>query len=122
VVLPAAWWLVRANETMGGHYRHLFGPALPAYVFLDLFGWEFMFRGWMVFGYTRQFGPQGIWLHCSLFALAHLGKPAIETFTTVAGGLAFGWIAYRTRSFLYPFLIHWALMTLVVMAAQTAAG
>ena len=47
--------------------------------------------------------------------LAHLGKPAVETLTTVFGGYAFGWIAWRTRSFLYPVLIHAGITTAVIM-------
>jgi membrane protease YdiL (CAAX protease family) len=113
---------VRADPALAGYYRRLSGPAVPAYIFLELLGWEFMFRGWLLFGYVRAFGPQGIWLHCGLFAVAHLGKPAVETFSTLAGGVAFGWLAYRTRSFVYPFAIHWAIMTLVVVAARGGLG
>jgi membrane protease YdiL (CAAX protease family) len=56
------------------------------------------------------------------FALMHLTKPEIETLSTIFGGFIFGWIAYRTKSFLYPFLIHWAMLTFVVLVARGTFG
>ena len=31
--------------------------GLPWNTLLDLFGWEFLFRGWLLFGFARKFGP-----------------------------------------------------------------
>lgn len=101
-------------------YYEGFTAYLPWTTFLELFGWEFMFRGWILFGYARKFGPEAIWLQAVPFALAHIGKPQIETFSTIFGGFAFGWIAWRTKSFLYPFFIHWYIYTLVVLVATYA--
>ena len=39
----------------------------------------------------------------------HLGKPEAETLTTLFGGAGFGFIAWRTQSFYYGWLIHWFL-------------
>ncbi len=113
------WLLLRGDPSMQEYYAPLLnGPMpLPLYTFLELIGWEFIFRGWILFGYARKFGPEALWLQAVPFALAHLGKPAIETLSTIFGGFAFGWVAWRTRSFLYPFLIHWYIFTLVVLFA-----
>lgn len=113
------WLLLRGDTSMREYYASLLnGPiALPLYTFLELIGWEFIFRGWILFGYERKFGPEALWLQAVPFALAHIGKPEIETLSTIFGGFAFGWIAWRTRSFLYPFLIHWYIFTLVVLIA-----
>jgi membrane protease YdiL (CAAX protease family) len=83
-------------------------------------GWEFFFRGWLLFGFARRFGPDALWLQAVPFALAHIGKPEVETFSTIFGGFAFGWIAYRTRSFVWPFLVHWFIATFVILAAAAA--
>ena len=64
--------------------------GLPWTTFLDLIGWEFFFRGWILFGYARKFGPEALWLHAVPFALAHIGKPEVETLSTIFGGFAFG--------------------------------
>jgi uncharacterized protein len=113
------WLLLRGDTSMQSYYAPLLnGPLpLPLYTFLELIGWEFFFRGWIMFGYARKFGPEALWLQAVPFALAHIGKPEVETLSTIFGGFAFGWVAWRTRSFLYPFLIHWYIFTLVVLLA-----
>lgn len=91
--------------------------GLPWNTLVDLFGWEFLFRGFLLFGYARKFGPDAIWIQAVPFALAHMGKPELETLTTIFGGFAFGWVAWRTRSFLYPLLIHWFVASFIIIAA-----
>jgi uncharacterized protein len=46
-----------------------------------------------------------------------MGKPELETLSTIFGGFAFGWVAYRTKSFLYAFLIHWFISTFIILVA-----
>jgi len=87
-------------------------------VALDLVGWEFFFRGFLLFGLLRLMGPTAVVAQAVPFALAHLGKPEAETLTTIFGGTLFGWLAWRSRSFLYPFLLHWFIYSIVVVAAQ----
>lgn len=87
---------------------------------LDLIGWEFLFRGLLLFALYRVAGPSAIVLQAVPFALAHLGKPALETFSTIFGGTLFGWVAWRARSFLYAFLIHWYVSVFVVLVAVAA--
>lgn len=84
---------------------------------LDLFGWEFLFRGFLLFGLARQFGDEAILLQAVPFAIAHIGKPEAEALSTIFGGAAFGLLAYRTGSFFYPFLIHWFLQTWTIAVA-----
>lgn len=117
IMFPLVWFLVARDNSMRTYYQPLLKPSLPLYTFLDLLGWEFLFRGWILFGYARKFGPEALWLQAVPFAIAHSGKPEIETLSTIFGGFAFGWIAWRTKSFLYPLFIHWAIFTFVVLAA-----
>ncbi len=121
LMTPILWWLLRADGTMSSYYAHLL-PGLPWNTFLDLFGWEFLFRGWLLFGYARKFGVEALWLQAVPFALAHAGKPEIETLSTIFGGFAFGWVAWRTKSFLYPFLIHWYIGSLTILLASGILG
>jgi len=86
--------------------------------FLDLIGWEFIFRGFLLFGLARLMGPTAVVVQAVPFALAHLGKPELETLSTIFGGSLFGWVAWRSRSFVYPFLIHWFIYTFVVLVAH----
>jgi len=121
LVAPVLWWVTRGDASMRSYYQNSMA-GLPWNTFADLFGWEFLFRGWLLFGYARKFGPEALWLQAVPFALAHITKPEIETLTTIFGGFVFGWIAYRTRSFLYPFLIHWFIFTFVILVAAGALG
>jgi membrane protease YdiL (CAAX protease family) len=84
---------------------------------LDLLGWEFLFRGFLLFGLLRVIGPSAVVLQAVPFALAHLGKPELETLSTIFGGILFGWVAYRSRSFWYAFLIHWFISSSVQLMA-----
>lgn len=118
LMTPVIWVLGKGDPAMVNYYKSSL-HGLPWTTFLDLIGWEFFFRGWILFGYARKFGPDALWLQAIPFALAHLGKPEIETLSTIFGGFAFGWVAYRTKSFVWPFLIHWFIMTfLVIVAAE----
>ncbi len=114
-------WLVAHGGSMEDYYRpQVLG--LPWNTFIDLFGWEFFFRGFILFAYARKFGPEALWLQAVPFALAHIGKPEIETLSTIFGGFAFAWVGYRTRSFVYPFLIHWFVASFTVLVAAGLLG
>jgi membrane protease YdiL (CAAX protease family) len=116
IMAPILYFLGQDNESMRIYYAWLL-PGLPWTTFLDLIGWEFFFRGWILFAYLRRFGHDALWLQAVPFAMAHIGKPDIETLSTIFGGFAFGWVAYRTKSFVWPFLIHWFISTFVIMVA-----
>jgi membrane protease YdiL (CAAX protease family) len=113
---PIIYYLGSGDESMRAYYQPYLN-GLPWTTFLDLIGWEFLFRGWILFGYLRKFGPESLWLQAVPFAIMHNGKPEVETLSTIFGGFAFGWVAWRTKSFLYPFLIHWFIATFIIVVA-----
>lgn len=123
VALPLLYWAA-SSESMVSYYGA--SQRAPAEVVLvaglDLVGWEFFFRGFLLFTLARLVGPNAILLQAVPFALAHLGKPQVETLTTIFGGAYFGWIGWRTRSFLYPFLLHYAVNVFVVLVAIQLAA
>ncbi len=121
VLIAPVLWLVGRGGAMESYYRAQLS-GLPWNTFLDLFGWEFFFRGFILFAYARKFGPEALWLQAVPFALAHIGKPEVETLSTIFGGFAFGWVAYRTRSFVYPFLIHWFVASFTIIVAARLLG
>ncbi len=82
------------------------------------FCWEFFFRGFLLFGLARArfIGSIGaILLQAIPFALLHwsvvpsASKPPLEIASAFFGGLILGWLALRTKTFFYGFLIHWAI-------------
>ena len=116
---PVIYLLGSGDGSMQKYYER-FLPGLPWTTFLDLIGWEFMFRGWILFAYARKYGHEALWLQAVPFAIAHISKPEIETLSTIFGGFAFGWVAWRTKSFLYPFLIHWFIGSFIILIAAGA--
>jgi membrane protease YdiL (CAAX protease family) len=118
LMAPIIWFLGTRNSGMQGFYNYS-QDGLIWKKSLELFGWEYMFRGWILFGYARKYGPDALWLQAVPFAVAHIGKPEVETLSTIFGGFAFGWVAWRTGSFFYSFLIHWFIATLIVIVSAT---
>ena len=116
LMAPVIYFLGSGDASMKTYYER-FLPGLPWTTFLDLIGWEFIFRGWILFAYARKFGHEALWLQAVPFAIAHISKPEIETLSTIFGGFAFGWVAWRTKSFIYPFLIHWFIGTFIILVA-----
>ena len=82
---------------------------------IDLLAWEFFFRGWMLWAFGRKFGSSSVWLQIIPFALMHFWKPEIEQLSTVIGGAFFGLLAWRTRSFVWGWLLHWFMMAWVLV-------
>jgi membrane protease YdiL (CAAX protease family) len=121
IAAPILWYFTHTSPELVDYYAGQWSAAAPLFTFLDLIGWEFFFRGFLLFGYARLFGAHALWLHAVPFALAHLGKPALETYTTLFGGFLFGLVAWRAKSFVYPFLIHWFIATFTIYAAYSAS-
>ena len=84
---------------------------------LDVFGAEFLFRGFLMFTLIRTVGPLGVVLAAVPFTFAHLGKPELETISTLLGGTIFGWLDWRTGSILYSATAHAIILTVVMFAS-----
>jgi membrane protease YdiL (CAAX protease family) len=114
-------WFVGRTGAMQQYYSERAPQGAGRLIFLngvDLFGWEFIWRGVMLFTYARYFGPgAAIFLQAVPFAFMHLGKPEIETLSTIFGGAAFGFIAWQSQSFIYPWLIHWFIASFTMFIA-----
>jgi membrane protease YdiL (CAAX protease family) len=74
--------------------------------FVSLWALEFIYRGFLLFGLKEKFKEASILLQMVPFALLHLGKPELETLSTIITGLLFGFVAYRGKSFWPAFIIH----------------
>jgi membrane protease YdiL (CAAX protease family) len=106
-----------------------YGPqgAAPGDVFLtsalDVVPAEFFFRGFLLFALLRIVGPIAVLVATLPFAFAHLGKPELETLSTLGGGLVYGWLDWRTGSVVWSALAHaWILGLVVLAAAGTPSG
>jgi membrane protease YdiL (CAAX protease family) len=106
------------NSLLGNEaIAHLSGRATPDAFLLTFIGyellyglyflgWEFFFRGWLLFGLYERFGFNSILIGNIPFVLMHMGKPFPEALGSLVGGIALGLFALRARSFWYCFLLH----------------
>lgn len=85
---------------------------------MQMIGWEFFFRGFLLFSLARITGPYAILLQAIPFTLMHFDKPELEILSCIFGGSAFGYLSWRTNSFFYPFIIHAYLAVMIVLLAQ----
>jgi len=72
------------------------------------FAWEFFFRGFLLHFFLRRHPPiVAIALQTVPFAMMHFTKPEVEALASIIAGFALGFMAYRGRSMLGPWLLHW---------------
>ena len=89
---------------------------------MDLASAEFLFRGFLMFALVRAIGPVGVLVATLPFVFSHLTKPELELFSTLAGGMAYGWLAWRTGSIVWGAIAHTYIVTLVMAAAAASPG
>lgn len=115
-------WFVARSPGMQQYYEARAPESVLRLVYLtgvDLFGWEFIWRGVLLFGFARILGPgPAILFQAVPFAFMHLGKPEVETLSTIFGGIGFGFIAWQSESFLYPWFIHWFIASFTMLIAS----
>lgn len=75
---------------------------------LQFLGVEAFFRGFLLFGLERRLGWYAIPVMVIPYVMIHFGKPAPETFAAIVAGALLGWMALRSRSFLWGAALHWA--------------
>ncbi|MFP4055351.1 MAG: type II CAAX prenyl endopeptidase Rce1 family protein [Candidatus Brocadiia bacterium] len=109
-VLAAA----RLDSSLAAHYPVYKGAAAGHGLFVAyaaanvfyMFGWEYLFRGFLLFALAKRFGSVAIVVQTVPFALAHVGKPQLEAFASILAGLALGALALRARSMWPCFAVH----------------
>lgn len=115
VAVPFIWFSSFQKEFQSEYPMPLIARHSNEYLFyweliyfFYYIGWEFMFRGFMLFGLKDAVGAGwAILLQTIPSTLNHFGKPEGEMFAAIPAGLAFGALALRTRSLLYPFVLHY---------------
>lgn len=79
-------------------------------ILVYMLGWEFLWRGYMLFGLKEKFGYYSIFIQMIPFFILHKGKPELELFGSIIAGLAMGIQAWRANSFVYSWILHWLIM------------
>ncbi len=77
------------------------------------FGWEYLWRGFVLFGTRHVFGLYAIVVQTVPFAILHYDKPMPEALLSIVGGLAIGALVWRARAFWIAIPIHAAQMLIL---------
>jgi membrane protease YdiL (CAAX protease family) len=119
-------WIASASASFQAVYPHaqlvrtdwtLFLVYEAAFI-LYFIGWEFIWRGYVLFGLLRHTGAAvAVLVQMLPFVILHFGKPLPETLGSIAAGIALGALSVRTRSFWYAVLIHWTVMLTIDLFA-----
>ena len=73
-------------------------------------GWEFYFRGFLLFGLRGSVGDaNAVLIQVLASSLLHIGSPPAETFGAILGGLLWGIMALRTKSLIPGLIQHFLL-------------
>jgi len=116
IMLPVIW-IASGTESFAKTYPQggiMVRENLSMLILYEIFtgfymlGWEFFWRGYMLFGLKSKFGYYAVFVQMIPFFILHRGKPEIEVFSSIFAALILGIQALRARSFLYCFILHWA--------------
>ena len=111
-------WVLSDGSGFQAQYPH-YGAAAYDWGFFAIYeglflfywiGWEYLWRGFVLFGTARTFGLYAIFVQTVPFALLHIEKPFAEAFLSILGGVALGALVWRCRSFWIAVPIHAAQM------------
>lgn len=114
IVVVACWFLSAEPDFLRRHPQlwnvthdwNIFLVYQACYL-LNWIGWEYLWRGFVLFGTAPTFGRWAIVIQMIPFAVLHYHKPGPEAFLSVFGGLLLGALVWRCRSFWIAVPIHW---------------
>lgn len=74
--------------------------------FVQFFGLEFFFRGFLVHSLRPSIGIYSIFAMTVPYTMIHFQKPMAETFAAVLAGIFLGWVSYRNRTIWLGLALH----------------
>lgn len=72
----------------------------------DFLGVEVLFRGFLIFAFTRTLGGYAVLPMISSYCFLHFGKPMPEAISSIFGGYILGVVSYNTRNVWGGVIIH----------------
>jgi len=114
-------WVLSDTAAFQTKYPHFSAAASNwrlFFIYESLFlfywiGWEYLWRGFVLFGTARTFGHYAIFIQMVPFAVLHISKPLPEAMLSILGGVALGALVWRCRSFWIAVPIHAAQMMIL---------
>jgi len=116
VMLPLVYWM---STTYGFSAKYPFlriyngqsyvGQTLLVWeliYFIQFFGLEFFFRGYLVHSLKRSFGLYSIFVMTVPYCMIHFSKPPAETVSAIVAGIFLGWLSYKNGSIWLGLVLH----------------
>jgi membrane protease YdiL (CAAX protease family) len=116
VMLPLTYWM-SLTEGFAAKYPFLKIYSGEPYIgqtlliwelmyFLQFFGLEFFFRGFLVHSLKRSMGLYSIFVMTVPYCMIHFSKPPAETLAAIAAGVFLGWLSYKNGSIWLGLILH----------------
>jgi membrane protease YdiL (CAAX protease family) len=74
--------------------------------FVQFFGLEFFFRGFLVHSLKPALGIYSVFVMTVPYCMIHFGKPPAETVAAIGAGIFLGWLSYRNGNIWLGLLLH----------------
>lgn len=74
--------------------------------FLQFFGLEFFFRGFLVHSLKDAFGKYAIFVMTVPYTMIHFQKPMAEAFAAIIAGIFLGWLSLRNGTIWIGLVLH----------------
>jgi len=74
--------------------------------FLQFFGLEFFFRGFLLHSLKPSLGSYSIFAMMVPYCMIHWGKPMPEAFAAIFAGIFLGWLSYRNGNIWMGLVLH----------------
>lgn len=114
-------WVLSSGDAFLTQYPH-YSPAARDWKLFAIYhafflaywvGWEYLWRGFVLFGTAPRLGVLAIVVQAVPFAVLHFNKPFPEALLSLVGGVALGALVWRCRSFWIAVPIHAAQMLIL---------
>jgi uncharacterized protein len=120
-IVAVATWFLSAGADFQATYPHYSAAETSwtqflLYEMLFIFywmGWEYLWRGYVLFGTQKTLGVYAVFVQMIPFALLHINKPVAEAYLSILGGIALGLLCLYCRSFWISVPIHAAQMLIL---------
>jgi membrane protease YdiL (CAAX protease family) len=74
--------------------------------FVQFFGLEFFFRGFLLHSLKPSLGPYAIFVMTVPYCMIHFGKPMPETFAAIFAGVFLGWLSFKNGNIWMGLVLH----------------
>jgi hypothetical protein len=136
VFVPVVWWVAHRQDFQRT-YPFFKPPArmptsefvrswpflvFEAAYFLQFFAVEFFFRGFLTLGLKPALGRASILVMLAPYCMIHYHKPMAEAFGAIGAGLVLGCLAWRTRTIVWGWFLHYGVALSMDLIALSRRG